>query len=222
MGIEYDFISKLKSRKKFKDLIHNSDIYEKFLMDILNNSNFFKRLEHIPKDKQNDGEDDFKELNGEGKIIKTYEATLLTSSKIVESIFYNNGIPKEYINFIRSEIVKVYLNRLNKKKEKENIIIFNIYPIKENKIRESVFEIILNANDMWIQNYKKFLRENIDNKIKNLFIVSLNTNYRSKNNFYVKQILNDGEIVNKITFVDEFDLEKLPFQSYSKNINIKK
>ena len=129
MGIEYDFISKLKSRKQFRALVHDSDIYENFLMDILNNSNLFNRLEHIPKDKQNDGEDDFKELNEKGKIIKTYEATMLTSSKIVKSIIYNNGIPKEYIDFIRSEIVKVYIERLNKKKKKENIIIFNIYPI---------------------------------------------------------------------------------------------
>ena len=191
-------------------------------MDILNNSNLFNRLEHIPKDKQNDGEDDFKELNEKGKIIKTYEATLLTSSKIVKSIIYNNGIPKEYIDFIRSEIVKVYIERLNKKKKKENIIIFNIYPIKENKNRESVFEIILNANDMWVRNYKKFSRKNKNNKIKNLYIVSLNTNYISKNNFYVKQVLNEGKIVNKIDFVDKFDLEKLPFQSYNENINIRK
>jgi hypothetical protein len=75
---------------------------------------------------------------------------------------------------------------------------------------------------MWVQNYKRFSRENKDNNIKNISIVSLNTNYKRKNNLYIKKILNDGEIVNKMVFVDEFDSEKLPFQSYTENFNIPK
>jgi hypothetical protein len=45
----------------------------------------------------------------------------------------------------------------------------------------------MNSNDFWAVNYKNYLKEIDRNNIKNLYVVSLNSNYRSENSFYVRK-----------------------------------
>jgi hypothetical protein len=117
------------------NLIHQSDIYELFLMKLLNQTSFFYKLEHIVKEEQNNGNDDFKEFDNEDNLLRTFEARLLTSHNIIDPIMKKGGVPEEYQYFIKNKIKEVYNFSLKSKnkKGKENVIIFNIFPIKEFK-----------------------------------------------------------------------------------------
>jgi hypothetical protein len=215
--MEFNLISRLKSKEKLLDLIHNSDVYELFLMKLLNQTSFFNELEHILKEEQSNGNDDFKEFDNKGNLLRTFEAILLTSHKIIEPIINTKGVPKEYQDFIRNKIKKVYKVSLKKKnkKGKENIIIFNIFPIKEFKFENAKTQILMNSNDFWETNYREYLKEIDKNNIKNLYVVSLNSNYKSENTFYVRKIVENKKIVDKIEFVHKFEKEKFPFESYT-------
>lgn len=227
---------KLKGNKQFNSFIQ-TDEYEEFLYNLLKKSSFFSKLERI--EVQNNKEDDYRELNNEGQIINTYEATLLANRLIMKNIsIEGNSFPAWKLQRFIDDTIKEFKNALERKINKNNgnnrnIIIFNLLPIeiKYEPHEEIITDIFLKKNnfkkekfkdektkdkDIWyraLENIKCNNPELLKNKEK-IYIVTFNAG-REKSNFYIKKLFLEKEqhVFNEqIEFINNYKESIYPFE----------
>lgn len=173
-------------------------------MSILNKSEVFKyRINHVDKEEQNDGQGDYKEVKSDN----SYEATLLLNSKIVEEVIKNEKFlgTVNFIKWINNKIENEFRQALKRKHDKENIIIFNIFPQVAPKFRESLTDKFMpDSWDYIINEIEKSNPKLLEEK--ELIMVSFNID----NSFYVKRLLSNNKF--GIKYITDYSKNIFPFK----------
>ncbi|HPV42480.1 MAG TPA: hypothetical protein PKX40_14980 [Spirochaetota bacterium] len=133
----------VKSPEEFKNFLQK-ECYERFLLDLINRSKLFNN-DIIQIESQSRGEYDYiSKSSGE-----LYEATLIITERIVNEIIKNPQIWKEeeFAKWIYDEANDNIIQRLKKKKNKNNIILFNIFPMRNPRHNNSIYSKF--ASDGW-------------------------------------------------------------------------
>lgn len=165
-----------------------SDIYESFLLDLLNKSNKLANIwGHVSKHNQSNGEADFKSKNEK---YSDAEATLLLDNNFINNIRKVNSVKKyieskEFSDWVYEKVEETIIKALDRKNKREIIILFNIFPMQSlySRFSAGVFmQFAADGLDLFINS---LIKENLDLlKNKEIFIVS----YNMEGNFLLKQL----------------------------------
>lgn len=200
--IEYSFFVTLKSANIFKEFIQKQN-YEAFLLEVIKKSGLLQSdLELVLK--QDEGEADyFSPSTGE-----YYEATLIIDNYIVPKIIkdVNYVKTKDFEKWISDEIYKNVVDALERKKNRNNIILFNIFPMRYSGRYDGIFSQF--CNDEWDSLISKIAQTTLDKKNKKIFLVSFNFD----NHFLVKQLI-ENKYFRKYIEID-FQQINFPFEVF--------
>lgn len=210
--IEFGFEMNIKSKELFHTFIKRKT-YETFLLDLINNNDYFKDKKFKIIEPQPNGEYDF--ICVDDNEIK-YEATLLLNDKITKELTKDLSAfgSSEFGNFVYYELENTLITRLEKKKKKQNIIVFNIYPFREIYFKRSI--LLKFAEDKWdfmienIEINKKYLIEG-----KKIILVTFTTN----NEFLIRELYPNNSAFNKYV-TSKFNKDIFPFEIIKSNYRI--
>lgn len=181
------------------------ECYEPFLRDVMNQFAFFNRDIEIIESQSNGEYDYISRSSGQ-----MYEATLLISPDIVKALFQNKNIwqSPEFAQWIYKECKQNLVDALVKKKNKNSIILFNIFPIRHPRFSGGVFKQF--ASDGWDMISKEVISENHSLvHEKDVYLIS----YNHEDNFLLKQLYPRYHVNQFIPFYDKDDVFPLRIKS---------
>lgn len=191
--MEVKFNTEIRSPEDFKSFFQKEK-YENFLKDLLNRSKYFPQDIEIIKDQSNSEYDYYSK-----SINQSFEATLLANNKLIQEIIKNPDVwyTQEFSSWIIGEAKKDIIQSLDRKKNKNNIIIFNIFPMGLNRLQVGTFDKF--ALDDWDLLMIEIKSENSDLvSNKNIYLVS----YNFDDTFLLKQLNPDKFLNENIPFYD--------------------
>lgn len=207
--IKVEVYTKFRSPEHLRNFLQKEN-YEEFLKDLLIRFKYFPDdLELIQN--QANAEYDFysRSLN------QSYEATLLVNNIIIHEIIKNPNIwqTHQFMNWVYAEARQDIIDRLTDKKNKNNVILFNIFPLRRNRFQGGVFMQF--AADGWDLLMDDIRSSNNDLVLgKNIYLVS----YNFDDSFLLKQ-LNPQILLNEfIPFYDKLDIYPIRVSKFNTRI----
>lgn len=187
----------IKSQREFRQFLQK-ETYEPFLRDLMNRLKAFNQ-DIMQINEQSHGEYDYiSESTGE-----LFEATLLITPEIVNELFKNTGIwnSEKFSNWIYNDAKINIIERLKKKKNKNSIIIFNIFPMRNPRFSNGIYAQF--ASDGWDIFINEICNEHHDFlNDKKFYLIS----YNHDDTFLFKQLFPETFYNEFIAFYDEKDV----------------
>jgi hypothetical protein len=207
--IEVEIYTQFRSPEHLRNFLQK-DNYEKFLKDLLIQFNHFPDDLELVKNQANAEYDYYS-----SSLNQSYEATLLVNNIIIREIIENPEVwqTEEFMNWVYAEAKQDIIDRLNDKRNKNNIILFNIFPLRRNRFQGGIFmQFAADGWDLLMDDIRSSRSDLVLEKT--IYLVS----YNFDDSFLLKQ-LNPKILLNEfIPFSDKSDIYPIRVSEFKTRI----